>query len=187
MSPASYNDELRMNKLRNLTYQESCRELQKAGWLAPGIVPSLPLKRPNYDDDGGVRLFRTLTKDKILENLTLPRTFLGRSEIRNVSFAGSDLSESTLCWNDFVWVDFTNCDLSKCDMRAAVFDSVKFRGANLNQSDLRIAHFKDCDFSNASLQNAKLTKSQGLRLNLSPQQRLEIDWQELDGDEPAGG
>jgi uncharacterized protein YjbI with pentapeptide repeats len=178
-----------MSKPTNLTYEDSCRELQIAGSLAPGIVPRLPSKRPNYDDDGliGVRLFRTLTKDKILANLTLPRTFFGRSEIRNVSFACTDLSESTLCWNDFVWVDFTNCDLCMCDMRAALFDSVKFSGANLNQSDLRRSDFKDSDFSNASLQGARLTKSQGLRLNLSPQQRREIDWQELDGEEPGGG
>jgi BTB/POZ domain-containing protein KCTD9 len=86
-----------MSKPKKLTYEDSCRELQKAGWLAPGIVPGFPLKRPSYDDDGvlGVRLFRTQTKDKILEHLTLPRTFFGRSEIRNVSFARTDLSEST--------------------------------------------------------------------------------------------
>jgi uncharacterized protein YjbI with pentapeptide repeats len=157
--------------------------------LAPGIVPRLPSKRPDHDDHGlfGIRLFRTLMKDKILENLTLPRTFFGRSEIRNVSFAGTDFSESTLCWNDFVWVDFTSCDLCECDMRAAVFDSVKFSGANLNQSDLRRSDFKDCDFSDARLQGAQLTKSQGLRLNLSSQQRQEIDWQALDGEEPGGG
>jgi len=138
-------------------------------WLAPGVVRRLPSKRPDHDDDGlfGIRWFRPLMKDKILENLTLPRTFFGRSEIRNVSFAGTDLSESTLCWNDFVWVDFTSCDLRECEMRAALFDSVKFSGADLNQSDLRRSDFKDCDFSDASLQGAKLTKSQSLHLNLS--------------------
>ncbi len=69
-------------------------------------------------------------------------------------------------------------------MRAALFDSVKFSGAS-NQSDLRRSDFKDCDFSNASLQGARLTKSQGLRLNLSPLQRQEIDWQEFEGEEPG--
>jgi uncharacterized protein YjbI with pentapeptide repeats len=39
-----------------------------------------------------------------------------------------ELSESTLCWNDFALVDFTKCDLFKCDMRAALFDTVKFSG-----------------------------------------------------------
>jgi hypothetical protein len=105
-----------MSNTKNLTHEDSCRELQKAGLLAPGVMRRLPSKRPNYDDDGlfGVRLFRTLAKDKVLENLTLPRTFFGHSEIRNVSFVRTDLSESTLCWNDFAWVDFTNCDLREC-------------------------------------------------------------------------
>jgi uncharacterized protein YjbI with pentapeptide repeats len=178
-----------MNTPTNLSYENSCRELQKAGWLAPDIIPRLASKRPNYADDGlsGVRLLRMLMKDKIFENLTLPRTFFGRSEIRNVSFAGTDLSESTLCWNDFVLVDVTNCDLRKCDMRTALFDRVKFSGANLNQSDLRRSDFRDCDFSNASLQSARLTKNQGQRLNLSLQQRQEIDWQDFEGEEPGGG
>ena len=171
------------------TYEESCRELQQAGWLTPVTVPALPPRRPSCDDDGafGVRVFRTMVKDKILENLTLPRTFFGRSEIRNVSFMGTDLSESTLCWNDFVWVDFTNSDLSRSDLRAAVFDSVKFSGANLSQTDLRGSDFKDCDFSNANLQGAKLTRIQGVRLHLSRRQLGEADWQDLDGEEPGGG
>ena len=117
----------------------------------------------------------------------MPRNF-GRSEIRNVSFLNSDLSESTLCWNDFVWVNFTGCDLSRSDMRAvAAFDSCTFCASDLGQSDLRRSSFKDCDFSNANLLGAKLTKLQGSRLHLSLQQQQEIDWHELDGDEPGGG
>ena len=170
------------------TYEDSCRELQKVGWLAPGTAPSCPPRRPRYDDNElGVEFFRTLVKDEILENLTLPRTFFGRSELRNVSFKGTDLSESTMCGNDFVWVDFTNCDLSRSDLRASLFDSVKFSGANLSQTDLRRSDFKDCDFLDANLQGAKLTKIQGLQLHLSLRQQQEIEWQELEGEGPGGG
>jgi len=68
-----------------------------------------------------VEFFRTRVSDDKFENLTLPRTFFGRSEIRDMSFRGTDLSESTLCWNDFIAVDFSDCDLSNGDLRASLF------------------------------------------------------------------
>src|SRR5262249_50816582 len=142
-----------------------------------------------YDDEEplGINIFRTAIGDDKLENLTLSRTFFGRSEIRNVSFRGSDLSESTFCWNDFIAVDFSNCDLSRSDLRAALFEDVKFVGADLNGCDLRRSDFLKCDFSNANLQKAKLTTEQMGKLNLSTGQREQVDWQEDDGEEPDGG
>src|SRR3954470_12120089 len=115
------------------SYEQSCLELQQSGWLRAGSLPPLPSKRPAYDDEEplGVEFFRTQVSDAKFENLTLPRTFFGRSEIKNVSFAGTDLSESTLCWNDFVLVDFSGCDLSRGDLRAALFNSVKFCESSL--------------------------------------------------------
>ena len=59
-------------------------------------------------------------------HLTIPRTFFGRSEIAHTSFANSDLSESTLCWNDFVDVDFTNACLAGADLRASNYERVRF-------------------------------------------------------------
>jgi uncharacterized protein YjbI with pentapeptide repeats len=171
------------------TYEESCQFLQKNGWLDAGVpFPDLPCKRPLFDDELlGVSFFRTRVMDAKFENLTLPRTFFGRSEIQNVSFAGSDLSESTLCWNDFVEVDFTGCNLSGCDLRAAFFDGVKFTGADLSGTDLRLSQYTNCEFSNACLMGAKLTKKQRQALQLSAQQEQQVDWQDSDGEEPGGG
>ncbi len=169
------------------SYEESCRELQRLGWLKPGPIPPLPSKRPCYDDPEplGVEFFRTRVSDDSFEGLTLPRTFFGRSEIRGMSFQGTDLSESTLCWNDFIEVDFSDCDLSNSDLRAALFEKVNFSGADLSQADLRRSQFQNCDFSGASLRGAKLTRSQ--RLPLSTSQQQEADWQRSEGEEPGGG
>jgi hypothetical protein len=168
------------------SYEESCRELQRLGWLKAGSIPPLPTRRPcHHDPDLGVEFFRTRVSDDKFENLTLPRTFFGRSELRDMSFRGTDLSESTLCWNDFIGVDFSGCDLSNSDLRAALFQKVNFSGANLSQADLRRSQFQSCNFSGANLRGAKLTRSQ--RLSLSPSQEQEVDWQRSDGDEPDGG
>ena len=124
---------------------ESCRVLQGAGLLDPGAIPPLPERAPRFDDEVlGVEFFRTQLADAKLENLTLPRTFLGRSEIRAVSFRGTDLSESTMCWNDFVNVDFFRADLRRADLRASTFERVVFDGADLTDADLRRLTFNAC-------------------------------------------
>ena len=85
------------------TYEESCRILQRLGFLdvgADGVIPPMPDHRPQCDDEGplGVCFFRTFVGEGDLENLTLPRTFFGRSEIGPVSFKNTDLSNATLCF-----------------------------------------------------------------------------------------
>ena len=122
-----------------------------------------------------------------LDNLTLPRTFFGRSEISSISFKNTDLSESTLCWNDVIEVNFTDADLSESDLRAAIFRRIAFVRTNLRNADLRRSTFEDCDFTAADMAGAKLTRKQGEGVHLSDEQRKVIDWQESDGDEPPGG
>lgn len=173
--------------LRRLSYEESCRALQHKQIIVPGPIPSLPLKPPRHDDRGnGVRFFNAVLAKVKLERLTLPRTFLGRSEFRGVSFKGSDLSESTAHWNDFMAVDFRDADLSRSDLRACVFERVRFGGASLAGTDLRYCGFRQCDFTNADLTDAKLTRKAGAALKLAPEQQSVIDWQDEDGDEPEG-
>src|SRR2546425_498690 len=110
-----------------LSYEESCRLLQRLGYPdvgAEGVIPPIPDNRPQIDQDPlGVTFFRTRVGagEHDLENLTLPRTFFGKSEVGPVSFKNTDLSESTLCWNDFTEVNFTDADLSRCDLRASFF------------------------------------------------------------------
>src|SRR5262249_14240677 len=111
----------------------------------------------------------------------------GRSEIGHISFKNTDLSESTLCWNDFIEVDFTDADLSGGDLRASIFRRASFVRANLRTADLRRSTFEACDFTGADMAGAKLTRKQGEGIHLSDEQRKVIDWQEIDGDEPLGG
>jgi BTB/POZ domain-containing protein KCTD9 len=168
------------------TYDDSCRELQRQGWIEDS--PPLPTRRPRHDDDVlGVSFFRTLVEDADLSNMTLPRTFFGRSEIHRTSFRNADLAESVLCWNDFVDVDFSSCALARGDLRAASFRGVSFADADLQETDLRRSTFEACKFDGAGLRGAKLTVEQGRALELSAAQRSVIAWQDEDGDEPDGG
>jgi|GEM_PF-1079596 len=181
------------------SYEDSCRLLQELGYCDESEIPPMPDHRPQSNDEGplGVSFFRTIIGEESddaddgvdcdLENLTLPRTFFGRSAIQFVSFKNTDLSESTLCWSDFSQVYFTDADLSGSDLRASSFDSVDFVRANLQSSDLRQSRFEACDFTDAIMRGAKLTREQGGEIELSAQQRQGIDWQDSDGEEPPGG
>jgi uncharacterized protein YjbI with pentapeptide repeats len=171
-----------------LSYEDSCRALQRWQLLDPGEFPPLRHEPPRYDDESlGVSFFRTMLADVKLENLTLPCTFFGRSEIRAISFKNTDLSSSTANWNDFIDVDFTAADLSRSDLRACLFQKVRFRNARLVGVDFRYCGFSQCDFSGADLDGVKLTQKSGAALKLSPEQQQLIDWQSDDGDEPDGG
>ena len=174
---------------QRLSYEDSCKFLQEQQIIEPGEIPPLLARPPRCDDEElGVTFFRTQLADAKLEHLTLSRTFFGRSEIRNVSFCGTDLSESTANWNDFIDVDFRAADLSSCDLRASDFERVRFTNAILRGADLRRCHFVNCEFASAGpLAGAKLTRETAAAIRLSPEQQRSVDWQSEDGDEPAGG
>jgi uncharacterized protein YjbI with pentapeptide repeats len=159
-------------------------------YLDPGNIPPLPDHLPKNDDPEplGVSFFRTFVGDGVdLSNLTLPRTFFGRSEINDTSFQNTDFTESNLCWNDFVDVDFTDTVLTRCDLRASSFKRVKFVRANLQGADLRRSLFEGCDFDGALMEGAVLTHKQGSTLILSSEQRARMSWTDDDGPEPGGG
>jgi|tagenome__1003787_1003787.scaffolds.fasta_scaffold19620795_2 uncharacterized protein YjbI with pentapeptide repeats len=173
-----------------LNYEESCRFLQQHGYLEAGELPPIPAHLPQYDDPEplGVSFFRTLISDEVpLNNLTLARTFFGRSELDKACFRNTDLTESNLCWNDFLSVDFTWAILAKADMRSSQFVDVTFVAADLREADMRRSSFERCTFSGAMLDRARLTKDQGRGLSLTRDQREAIDWQKLPGNEPGGG
>lgn len=168
-------------------YAESCKVLQSKELLEGDSHPPLPDRSPRHDDEHlGISFFRTRLADVTLDGLTLPRTFFGRSEICSVSFRGSDLSESTANWNDFIDVDFSSCDLSRADFRASNFERVNFRKAVLRNADLRRATFRGCTFTDADMAGAKLTRTLTWLFRLSRAQRAAIDWQPP-GPEPEGG
>lgn len=172
-----------------LDYEASGKRLQQLGLLAAGDIPAMPDKMPRYDDEVlGVEFFRTLVGDGAdLANLTLPRSYFGRSEISNVTFRNTDLSESSMCWNDFKSVDFSLAVLARCDLRASAFIGVRFVSTRLERADLRRSTFENCDFDNAGMSKAVLTRRQGRELGLSSAQRAEIAWTDDDGPEPDGG
>jgi uncharacterized protein YjbI with pentapeptide repeats len=173
-----------------LTYEQSCRRLQELVCLDAGDIPPVPDHVPQSDDEGplGVNFFRTFIGEGAdLQNLTLPRTFFGRSEIRDTLWCNTDLTESNLCWNDFIDVDFTHAVLVRADLRCSPFQSVKFVGADLRGADMRRSSFDNCVFDGALMEGAILTRNQGAQIKLSSAQRAEIDWREDDGPEPSGG
>jgi BTB/POZ domain-containing protein KCTD9 len=190
-----------------LSYEDSCRFLQRHNYLGgetAGAIPPMPEHRPQFDDGEplGVGFYRTWiglgrrevypigwveVTELALENLTLPRTFFGRSEVGPISFRNTDLSESTLCWNDFIEVDFTDADLSESDLRASIFTRVTFVRTNLRNADLRGSDFEACDFADAEMVGVKLTRKQGKRIHLSDEQSKVVEWHDSDGEEPPGG
>ncbi len=144
--------------------------------------------QPEDEEPLGLNFFRTFVGEGAdLGNLTVPRTFFGRSEVSNASFRNTDLSESNLRWNDFTDVDFAEATLASADFRASNYTRVNFTRADLRGADLRRADFEECVFDGAAMDGAVLTRNQGLRLSLSSEQKAAIAWCNDDGPEPSGG
>jgi uncharacterized protein YjbI with pentapeptide repeats len=97
------------------------------------------------------------------------------------------LTESHLCWNDFLDVDFSAAALVRCDLRSSEFDRVKFIAADLRATDMRGSWFNACIFDDAIMDGAVLTRAQASRMVLSEAQKVAIDWRDEDGPEPEGG
>lgn len=175
--------------VKRLSYEQSVQLLQKEGVVPAGPLPPAPKARPRYGDPEphGPSFFRMRVVDQRYENLSLPRTFFYRSLIERVSFINTDLSESTLCWNDFVAVDFSDAVLTKADLRASSFEKVKFDGASLRGADLRRSDFRNCSFNNADLKGAIAMRWQQRYLKISPAQAKQIEWNAEEGPEPEGG
>ena len=174
---------------------ESWRHLESQGEEMPRHPdghPVIPGRMPSYDDAEplGFSYFRIHQSDADNSNLSLPRTYFGRSLLTRVSFAGTDLSESRMCWADFVECDFTGADLSGCDMRASVFDGCKFAGAVLRGADVRRSSFKGCEFAGADLTGAVADEDETIEYlydKLTEAQQAAMVWHDNPGEEPPGG
>lgn len=174
------------------TYDESIAHLQGAQVIAADESPPIPERTPQPEDDEplGLSFFRTrLTHGNRvdLSNLTLPRTFFGRSEIRNASFRNTDLSESNLRWNDFIDLDLSDSSLVGADLRASLYVRVVFANADLRGADLRYATFEGCSFEGANMQGSILAEDQRSAAPFSAVQIRSIDWRKDHGPEPSGG
>jgi uncharacterized protein YjbI with pentapeptide repeats len=180
-----------MNQGR-LSYSDSIRRIRQLGlgFLEPGQEVPMPDHVPQPEDEEplGLSFFRTFVGEGAeLSNLTIPRTFFGRSEISNASFRNTDLSESNLRWNDFIDVDFTGATLARADFRASIYTRVNFTRADLRGADMRRADFEECIFDGAAMEGTVLTRKQGSRLSLSSAQKAAIAWCDAHGPEPSGG
>src|SRR5262245_28646747 len=112
---------------QRLGYDDSIRRLQELGFLGADEHPPMPNQVPQPEDEEplGLSFFRTFVGENAdLSNLSIPRTLFGRSEISSASFRNTDLSESNLCWNDFINVDFTEAIMARADFRASTYRRV---------------------------------------------------------------
>lgn len=169
-----------------LDYEESCKRLQPK-YLDSGIIPKKLPRARRFSDEGGISFFRTWMEGDDLGDLSLPRSFFGKSKIEDVSFHNSDLGESILCWNDFLGVDFSEASLVGSDLRASLYVRVDFSCADLRSADLRLSDFEGCSFEGANMAGCVLTRRIGSQAILSPKQQEEIAWVEDEGAEPEGG
>jgi len=143
---------------------------------------------PRFEvDDAGLDFTRLHVEGHDLGNLTLPRTFFSRCRFQAMSFRNTDLSESVLCWNDFIEVDFSSASLARADLRLALFELTSFRDADLRGADLRAAGLELCHFDGADMDGAIVSRRQLSDLLLTRRQRRLIDVREDDGPEPDGG
>lgn len=174
--------------MNRLPYDASLVELRRRGFLGPDEAPPLMDRMPSPLDEGahGISFFRTDVEGD-LSGLSLPRTFINRSGVFNCRFTDTDLSESFLCWNDFTDVDFSAARLKGTDLRGSSYTRVRFTGADLSGADLRRTSFEECDFTGAILTGAKASHLNTRGLTLSPEQKAQIEWSWLAGEEPPGG
>ena len=170
-------------------FEETISVLRSIGLVCDDQSPKLPEEIPQFDDENpcGFRAFRMGVEKMDLSGLDMRRTFFSKSEISECNFHSTDLSESNLCWNDFINADFSESILSRSDMRASIFEGANFKGANLSSADMRRSNFNNCNFEGANMSGVKLTRISASTMGLSEQQRSSIDWQADNGQEPAGG
>src|SRR5262249_16828014 len=168
--------------------EETWRHLRKEGVDLRRGRPFVPDRMPSHDDDPpfGVSFFKESWEDADFSGLTMPRTFFGRSAFPPVSFRGSDLVESRMCWNDFVDCDFAGADLSGCDMRATRFKGCDFSAAVLRGADLRGLVWEDCVFTGADLTGA-VSDDDSYTDAFSDEQHESIVWHDDPGPEAPGG
>jgi uncharacterized protein YjbI with pentapeptide repeats len=173
--------------------EETWRYLEAEGEKAPRRPDGRPFVHdaiPNFDDEElGFHYYKYRLENADNSNLTLPRTFFGRSWFLRVNFANTDLSEPRMCWNDFDECDFSGADLSGCDMRASNFKGCKFVGAVLRAADLRRSSFEACDFTGADLSGAVAEDAdfQGCVQDFLTEEQAVMAWSEDEGPEPPGG
>lgn len=172
-------------------YEESIEELRSLGVISPDEQLVIPDRMPQYDDEApcGLSFFRTLIDESNnFSNLTIPRTFINKSECKNLSLKNTDAHESNFTWNDFLNVDFSEGTFDACDLRSSNYTNCNFSLASLIGADMRHANFENCSFDKAIMNRAIVSRSQLSLIHLlSPEQNALIDLRDDNSLEPNGG
>lgn len=82
---------------------------------------------------------------------------LTRADLRNSSFAGSDMSTMTLTDSITVFTDFSQVDFSGSDLRRTLFFAGQFTGADFTNADLSGVRFELVDLEGVDFTGANLT------------------------------
>ena len=131
-APEIASTPLNIEKRERIDYNSSISYLKEIGCLGAKESPKLPKQMPRYDDEElGFSFFREGYEGSDFSNMTLNRTFFGKSEFVDCSFLNTDLSESVLCYCDYIRVDFSESNLSNSDLRASIFEDCIFENANM--------------------------------------------------------
>lgn len=166
--------------MRRPSYIDSVGILKdRAGIIGDALPVVDRVPRPG-DEVLGPSIFRTLLEDVSLDGLTIPGLYVGRSRLRRVSFAGSELRLAAFNWCDIVGCSFEDADLTGADLRACEFVACSFARAKLSKVDLRCSTFAGCWFDGANLEGALLYRRPGLlgmlpRLVVVPRLGLQVD------------
>lgn len=178
------------------SYRDSVALLKERVEISGDALPEV-VRVPRPDDDPvGPSLFRMRLDGAELTGLCLRGLYVSRSELKRVSFAGSELQLAAFNWSDLIECDFSGVDLRQADLRSSVFSRCRFDGATLDGADMRGTRFDSCSFTGATLAQAKLQRGGTLAwlgvgraqeaLPLSPEQRATILWVR-DAPEAPGG
>jgi uncharacterized protein YjbI with pentapeptide repeats len=178
-------------------YESSFAVLSERVEIIGDPRPSVSTPPRHDDEEPHPSIFRLRLEDVSLTDLTLRGLYVGRSELKGVSFQNSDLQVSTFNWSDLVECEFSDADLAGADLRACRFVRCDFRGANLSRADLRLSAFDDCTFESATTVGTRLyrrprllgfvkTGADQTGVHLTDQQRRDAEWC-ADAPEPGGG
>jgi hypothetical protein len=158
------------------------------------ILTNLNLAQGNY---WGINLQYADLRESNLSQSKIQYSTLNGAKFNRGSLAESDLSEARI-----YETDFGKCDLQGTDFTEAVgaagikdgegwyypgFQPVNFRGANLEDANFKDAklrgaifcgaNLRNVNFEGADLEEAVFAKADSASLNLSEEQRHQINWQ----------
>lgn len=85
----------------------------------------------------------------------LPGVDLQRKQLKEIEFAGCDLTGSHMGLSNFSFASFYGSDLSNCDLRGSHFVRADLRGVALSGAKLCFANLDEADFRKAALMKAE--------------------------------